>query len=70
MSPDESSKSRYTVEIEHVDVVRDEGSPDPAVRRGIERLLARWLVRAYIREYGNEVPGESDAERQKGEEVQ
>jgi len=51
----------HTVAIEGVEVTRAEGPADPAAREALERLLSRWLVRAYLRRYagghGDETEG-------------
>jgi hypothetical protein len=42
----------HNVVIERVEVRRAEGRSDPDTCAAIERLLARWMVRAYLRKYG------------------
>ncbi len=42
----------HNVVIERVEICRAEGRSDPDTCATIERLLARWMVRAYLRKYG------------------
>ena len=58
-----------TVVIESVEVIRGDDTRDPAyrpagptahreARRSIERLLTKWLVRAYIKRYNDDMEDE------------
>lgn len=35
--------------IERVEIVRSDGPPEPGAREALERLLAKWIARAYLR---------------------
>ena len=49
---------KSTVVIESVAVIRGDGAGDPEARRSIERLLTKWLVRAYIKRYNDDMEDE------------
>jgi hypothetical protein len=53
-----------TVVIESMEIKRGDGTRDPEARRSIERLFTRWLLRAYIKRYNDDMedePQECDA---------
>jgi hypothetical protein len=55
-----------TVVIEQVEVIRGDGNGDAEARREIERLLSKWLVRAYIKRYNDDMEDEPQSQICKG----
>jgi hypothetical protein len=53
MAEAKPSRGTSTVAIELVEVVLGEGTGDPACHAAIERLLSRWIVRAYLKRFGS-----------------
>jgi len=42
------------VAIERVEITRADGPPEPDAKEALERLLVKWLVRAYLRKYASD----------------
>ncbi len=47
-----------TVVIASVEIIRGDGREDPEASRAIERLFTKWLVRAYIKRYNDDMEDE------------
>jgi hypothetical protein len=48
----EEGRGDGALHIERVVVTRSDRPPEPGGRDALERLLARWMVRAYLRQAG------------------